>query len=305
MTHLARLLHSTKAQVCFLSETRNSSITTTTIRNRFNYNEAFVVPAQCQPGGLWLLWNDEIDINVVNHSHNFIFALCTNKTCMQQYGLICIYGDPHHRTTREIWERVLNFVLQNRNLPMFCMGDLNELLHVNEKLGPTRADANCIYEFSSCVKQCGLIDLGYNGPAYTGTNKRFSYVPTYERLGRCLGNAEWYLVFPSTIIYYLPMMYNDHAPILAVLNSQRPLLHKPFCFENGWLPEQDFHDIAKQSWQHSSARDFSHKNKFLAADLKKWRRKKRKNNDLLAHLESQILQQQSLHLSLQNHNLQQ
>jgi hypothetical protein len=55
MTHLARLLHSTKAQVCFLSETRNSSITTTTIRNRFNYNEAFVVPAQCQPGGLWLL----------------------------------------------------------------------------------------------------------------------------------------------------------------------------------------------------------------------------------------------------------
>jgi hypothetical protein len=156
------------------------------------------------------------------------------------------------------------------------MGDLNELLHVNEKLGPTRADANCIYEFSSCVKQCGLIDLGYNGPAYTGTNKRFSYVPTYERLGRCLGNAEWYLVFPSTIIYYLPMMYNDHAPILAVLNSQRPLLHKPFCFENGWLPEQDFHDIAKQSWQHSSARDFSHKNKFLAADLRKWRRKKTK-----------------------------
>ena len=69
--------------------------------------------------------------------------------------------------------------------------------------------------------------------------------------------------------------------------------------------EQEYHEIAKQSWQRSSARDFSQKTKFLAADLRKWRRKKPKNNDLLAQIESQILDQQSLHPSLQNHTLQQ
>jgi hypothetical protein len=83
INHLARLLASTKAQVCFLIETRNSSITKTAIKNRFNYKEAFVVPAQGQSGGLWLIWSDEVDITVIDHSHNFIFALCINKTTMQ------------------------------------------------------------------------------------------------------------------------------------------------------------------------------------------------------------------------------
>jgi hypothetical protein len=185
------------------------------------------------------------------------------------------------------------------------MGDLNNLMHASEKLGPTSADINRINKFCSYVKQCGFIDLGYNGPAYTWTNKRFSSVPTYERLDRCLGNAEWCKVFPATTIYHLPMMYSDHAPILAVLNSTRPRTNKPFRFENWWLMEHDFQNIAQQSWQRSSTRDFSYKTKFLAADLKKWRRKKPKNNVLLVQIENQILEQQNLHPSRQNHSLQQ
>jgi len=219
---------STRAQVCFLSETRNSSITKTAIKNRFNYYVAFVVPAQGQSGGLWLLWNDDVDLNVVDHSHHFIFALCNNKITSSQYGLVCLYGDPHHRTTSSIWAQVLDFVGLNTNLPIICMGDLNELMHAKEKLGPNSADLNRINEFCALVKQCGFIDLGYNGPAYTWTNKHFSSVPTYERLDRCLGNAGWCLMFPATTVYHLPMMYSDHAPILAVLNSQRPRITKPF-----------------------------------------------------------------------------
>jgi hypothetical protein len=152
MNHLARLLVSTRAQVCFLSETRNASITNTSITNRFNYNDAFVVPAQGQSGGLWLLWNDEVDLNVMDHSHHFIFALCTNKSTSRQYGLVCLYGDPHHILTTSIWAQVLDFVVLNSNLPILCMGDLNELMHVKEKLGPTRADVNRINEFCALVK---------------------------------------------------------------------------------------------------------------------------------------------------------
>jgi len=45
-------LHDTESK-----ETRNSSITRTTLINRFNTNDAFVVPAHVLSGGLWLLWN--------------------------------------------------------------------------------------------------------------------------------------------------------------------------------------------------------------------------------------------------------
>jgi hypothetical protein len=76
-------------------------------------------------------------------------------------------------------------------------------------------------------------------------------MPTYERLDRCLANAEWCRVFPTSSVLHLPMMYSDHAPILllSVSNRQRP--KKPFRFENWWLMEEDFQDVAQTSWNRS------------------------------------------------------
>jgi hypothetical protein len=93
MLHLARILNSTKSHVCFLSETRDASLSKTDITNHFNYKDAFVVPSQGQSRGLSLIWNDDVDLTIVVHNHHYIFALCKNKLCMKQYGLTCIYRD--------------------------------------------------------------------------------------------------------------------------------------------------------------------------------------------------------------------
>jgi hypothetical protein len=55
------------------------------------------------------------------------------------------------------------------------------------------------------------------------------------------------MAYPATTIYHLPMMYSDHAPILAVLNSQRVCTNKPFRFENWWLMEQEYHEVARKA----------------------------------------------------------
>jgi hypothetical protein len=47
-------------------------------------------------------------------------------------ALVCVYGNPHHRYTNVIWDQVLHFVTLNTNMPMFCMDDLNEIMHGNE-----------------------------------------------------------------------------------------------------------------------------------------------------------------------------
>ena len=170
-----------------------------------------------------------------------------------------------------------------------CMGDLNNIMNVNEKMGPRPANVRRISEFCCLIKECGLFDLGYNGPAYTWTNKRFNTNPTYERLDRCLGNADWCSAFPTTTLYHLPMMKSDHAPILAVLDSKRPKPKKPFRFENWWLLEKDFDQIAKKSWSKSIHRPFHQKVSFLASDLKAWRRSKLNLTDQLAIIENQLL----------------
>jgi hypothetical protein len=276
MRHLSRLLQSTSPQVIFLSETRNSSISVSSLVNHFNLNDAFVVPSQGHSGGLWLMWTDEIELHIFDHSQNYILAVCKNTTSNISYGLICMYGDPRHISTSVIWNHVQYFVSQNSNLPMLCMGDLNDIMHPSEKFGPSSVDFNRMNDFCSYVKNCGLIDLGFNGPAYTWSNKRFSSIPTYERLDRCLANAEWCRVFPTSSVLHLPMMYNDHAPILLLSISDRQRPKKPFRFENWWLMEEDFQDVAQTSWNRSASHSFSHKTRFLAADLRKWRRLKPK-----------------------------
>lgn len=96
MMHLAHLIVSTKAQVIFLSETRNSRITNVAIINHFNVDDACIVPAQGLSGGLCLLWNQDVGIDVVTTSQNFIFALCVHKQPTKKFGLVFMYGDPHH-----------------------------------------------------------------------------------------------------------------------------------------------------------------------------------------------------------------
>jgi hypothetical protein len=69
--------------------------------------------------------------------------------------------------------------------------------------------------------------------------------------------------------------------------------------------EEDFQDVAQTSWNRSASHSFSHKTRFLAADLRKWRRLKPKTRDQLQSIEEQILAEQSLHPSQQNPALQQ
>lgn len=163
------------------------------------------------------MWNDEVDLSIINSSHHLILAKAMSKPRNKQYNLVCIYGDPHHHRTAEIWEEGSHFVFGSPDIPTFCMGDLNNTMHVKEKYGPGHANLNRIRNFCCLVKDCGLFYLGYCGPAYTWTNKCFSTNPTFQRLDRCLANAEWCTAFPMTTVYHLPMLYSDHAPILAVM----------------------------------------------------------------------------------------
>lgn len=134
------------------------------------------------------------------------------------------------------------------------------------------------------------------------TNKRYTTNPTFERLDHFLGNSEWCSSFPATKVYHLPMMQSDHAPILAVLNSSKQIIKKPFRFENWWLLEEDFQQAAKNSWLKSDHRPFQEKITYLISDLKKCKSKPR-ITDQLESIE-QLLNLQNNPPSSQNYGLQ-
>jgi hypothetical protein len=188
-------MNSAKAQVTFISEIKSSKVKSVDLVTRFNMSDSIVVPSRRRSGGLWLMWTADLQVSVHTANFHVILATVVNSTSNKQFGLVCIYGDPYHRETNHIWEQVAAFVYDNSNLPLLCIGDMNELLYDMDK-SSANVDRFRMNAFRALVKQCGLFDLGFSGPAYTWTNRCFSSNPIYERLDRCLVNAEWCDAYP-------------------------------------------------------------------------------------------------------------
>jgi hypothetical protein len=172
------------------------------------------------------MWTDELHVSIHSVSFHVILATCVNSASNIKFGLVCIYGDPYHKQTSQIWETVASFVYDNNSLPMLCIGDMNELLYDMDK-NSSNVNRHRMNAFRSLVKQCGFFDLGFSGPAYTWTNKRFSSKPTFERLDRCLVNADWCDVYPISNVYNMPLIHSlsDHAAIL--LSTEGPVRVRP------------------------------------------------------------------------------
>jgi hypothetical protein len=64
MTHLTRMIHSTNPQVIFVSEIKSSKVKSSDLVTRFNMADAVVVPSHRRSGGLWLMWNNDLQIHM-------------------------------------------------------------------------------------------------------------------------------------------------------------------------------------------------------------------------------------------------
>jgi hypothetical protein len=133
------MITATKLQVIFLSEIKTSKFTPIDITSRFNMHGSIVVPSRRRPGRLWLMWMKELLVCVHLEAFHLIFAVVKDKGSNCSFGLICVYGDPYHLYTSAIWEQVADFVNVNINLPMLCIGDMNDIMYDHDK---TNANVN-------------------------------------------------------------------------------------------------------------------------------------------------------------------
>ncbi|XP_048555987.1 uncharacterized protein LOC125536777 isoform X1 [Triticum urartu] len=298
MLYLANLMRSTKTQVTFVSEIKSSKVRSVDLVNRFDVANGFVVPSRGASGGLWLMWTDELKVSVHAAAFHYILANVVHAASGVNFCLICIYGDPYHKQTNAIWDQVADFVYDNLGKPMVCMGDLNDVDACDGNINFYRMNA-----FRSLVKNCGLFDIGYSGPAYTWRGRQHTSKPIHKRLDRCLVNFDWCAFYPNTKVLNLPIILGDHAPILISSEGKLVRPRQSFKFENWWLMEKDFHSFAKNNWISSSLTSFAAKSSSLAGSLKVWCKKKKPLQQELAELESRIKDLQQLPLHQQDHVL--
>lgn len=95
----------------------------------FNYS---IVPSRGKSGGLWLLWDTNVRLEVIKKGQNMIAAQVPHIGNNGPWLLLGVYGDPHRRTNLVIWSQIGRIIEENE-LPVCILGNFNAIMDILEK----------------------------------------------------------------------------------------------------------------------------------------------------------------------------
>lgn len=230
---------------------------------KLGFNMAEVSEADVFKGGIWILW----DKNVVNISPiDSTFQAITVKVCNiggQPWLLTAVYASPCNKFRSTLWDH-LDTIPGRHQLPWFITGDFNETISATDKKGGSLTRR--FTGLKKWVERSAVIDMGFQGPAYTWTNNTVK-----ERIDRCFCDSDWRLLFAEAKVFHLARMSSDHCPLLIKLLPQvlLPKTNPPFRFHAMWMQHNSYGDLVSDNWN-SSIGDVMSKSADLAITLRSW-----------------------------------
>ncbi|CAN0837204.1 hypothetical protein LINGRAHAP2_LOCUS1732 [Linum grandiflorum] len=84
------------------------------------------------------------------------------------------------------------------------------MLTSRDKQGGANFNLSAAKDFSLCLDQCQLFDLGFVGHKFT-----WRCGSLFERLDKGVINEDWLLRFLDSATRHLPRVKSDHHPILV------------------------------------------------------------------------------------------
>ncbi|XP_035545422.1 uncharacterized protein LOC118348263 [Juglans regia] len=233
--------------VIFLSETLLSSCENASIVNRLGFTFFVHSPPTKKWGGLLLLYRPGFDIELVNISANMISALVYSDPVHVPWLLNLVYCPAAVNQKQWFWD-MLSQTTDSFSGPSLAIGDFNSILSQSEKFGgKSFAQSSTLKGLPLFMNRFGFVDIGFNGPKYTWSNKRAGFNLIKERLDRGIANLEWIELFPNAYITTLTRDSSDHAPILLD-TSKNHQSNKSFKFEEFWLRDPSIFITIKKAW---------------------------------------------------------
>jgi hypothetical protein len=140
------------------------------LKIQLGFKSVFVVDSVGKNGGLALLWNDDIVINIQNYSKRHINAVVKLDINSQPWTSIGFY---EHRDVTK------------------CKVAWSLLHHLQrEKHGAHRRPGWEMEDFQTTLEYCQLHDMNFLGPKFTWSNKRDGTHFIQERVDRGTANAK-------------------------------------------------------------------------------------------------------------------
>lgn len=256
---LKKLLKTTCPDLVFFMETRlthkDKKAKSTLVLGPLNH--LFIVDCNIsngkRSGGLALIWNDVINVDIIQSNKNIIDMYITACNTNVSWYATGIYGFPYYSQKYLTCQIIENLSQTRDNSKWILFGDFNLILNSSEKLGGNNIDHNHTNMFNETLNKCDLRDLGFFGTKFTWANNHNDETHIKERLDRFCANSNWILSFPRYTNKHLLRYTSDHCPIMLefyeaseCINYNRHKKHQRF--EQLWAQDQECKHIVHQTW---------------------------------------------------------
>lgn len=138
-------------------------------------------------GGLALLWKQEVGVVVNFADKNVLDCAITYRG--YKFFVSFVYGESSQIGKEKVWECLMRLGVGRRD--SWCMvGDFNEILNNEEKIGgPKRSDSSFM-DFANMLKICDMAEIVGTGDPFTWAGQRYQkYIQC--KLDRCYANKAY------------------------------------------------------------------------------------------------------------------
>ena len=135
-------------------------------RVRWKFDKCIAVDKMGRGEGLALLWTNAVNVEVTSFSNKHIDVLVGESEDQRKWRFTGFYGKPDMRKRHESWD-LLRRLKDCSMLSWLYIGDFNEIMRSEEKLGGAQRPIRQIENFREVVVDCGLNELKLNGKKFT------------------------------------------------------------------------------------------------------------------------------------------
>lgn len=228
-------------------ETKNNKVKVDTIRRRLKFDYGFYVDPEGLAGGLALWWTDEVELEVESASKNLIHSFVREKGSAACWATTFVYGSPVQSGRDLVWEDLKN-ISRTENLPWLSIGDFNEVLSMDDKVGGNCPSQSWLDSFHDMLNFCGFVDIDFKGPKCTWRNNRLGKDCIMERIDLAFANSTWRELFDQALVFVEAAIGSHHNPLLLNTKSPLHIVGKAFKFESPWTIEEECREIICEEW---------------------------------------------------------
>ncbi|XP_072087374.1 uncharacterized protein [Arachis hypogaea] len=154
-----------KPAIVYLMETRSKEENIRKIARKLQFKNVFCVEPRGMSGGLCLLWNEKVAISVYSWCQNFISADIRSNNG-PEWKCCFVYGNPIFKNRRRTWQ-ALGDSTDMVGEPSCFIGDFNDILSQEEKVGKHPKPPIQIEKFKELVNKKNLMDMELKGSKFT------------------------------------------------------------------------------------------------------------------------------------------